>query len=115
MYEWILDYDSKQFDFEKFSKMSIEELMENKPVNYYVFSDDSVGYAVIERRDCGEDKVDFYENEEILKDVLTDTYGEGVMKELLENEYYYDDSEYKPDEFDDGTWSLTLKKIYIKK
>ena len=70
VYEWILDYDSKQFDFEKFSKMSIEELMENKPVNYYVFSDDSVGYAVIERRDCGEDKVDFYENEEILKKVL---------------------------------------------
>ena len=86
--------------------MSIEELMENKPVNYYVFSDDSVGYAVIERRDFGEDKVDFYENEEILKDVLTDMYGEDVMKELLE---------YKPDEFDDGTWSLTLKKIYIKK
>ena len=115
VYEWILDYDSKQFDFEKFSKMSIEELMENKPVNYYVFSDDSVGYAVIERRDCGEDKVNFYENEEILKDVLTDTYGEDIMKELLENEYYYDDSEYKPDELDDGTWSLTLKKIYIKK
>ena len=37
------------------------------------------------------------------------------MKELMENEYYYDDSEYEPDEFDDGTWSLTLKKIYIKK
>ena len=89
--------------------------MENKPVNYYVFSDDSVGYAVIERRDCGEDKVDFYENEEILKDVLTDMYGEDIMKELLENEYYYDDSEYEPDEFDDGTWSLTLKKIKLKK
>ena len=104
VYEWILDYDSKQFDFEKFSKMPIEELMENKPVNYYVFSDD-----------CGEDKVDFYENEEILKDVLTDMYGEDIMKELLENEYYYDDSEYEPDEFDDGTWSLTLKKIKLKK
>ena len=89
--------------------------MENKPVNYYVFSDDSVGYAVIERHDFGEDKVDFYENEEILKDVLTDMYGEDIMKELLENEYYYDDSEYEPDEFDDGTWSLTLKKIKLKK
>ena len=115
VYEWILDYDSKQFDFEKFSKMPIEELMENKPINYYVFSDDSVGYAVIERHDYGEDKVDFYENEEILKDVLTDMYGEDIMKELLENEYYYDDSEYEPDEFDDGTWSLTLKKIKLKK
>ena len=72
VYEWILDYDSKQFDFEKFSKMPIEELIENKPVNYYVFSDDSVGYAVIERHDCGEDKVDFYENEELI--VLNNFY-----------------------------------------
>ena len=56
---------------------------------------------------------------EQVKAMTQEEYESAICKELnnagFRQEFNGEQFEYEPDEFDDGTWSLTLKKIYIKK
>ena len=105
VYDWIEEKTLKDFDFDG----------KNLPEQYYVFPENGFGYALIKSADLGEDEVTFYDDEDIMKDTISDLYGEEVANVLLKEGYYYDDSEYTADEIDDGTWSLTVKKIELKK